>query len=288
MKKNFIRIAMVSGVSALLLNGCGMASRDNPAKDDASSTPPQIQTEATPPVVIEKPVALILPTLEPFDLMVHRVKDTVTIKIKKSVELPQEIKDHRLVIKRHQIGEEDAKIRYTVHIDVPLNDHPKAVIERVFDAKTSLHSEYPLTRINYDDKANIIAMQSDNNINGHDELLGKYDPRTNKQLLRRIVVEQHDYDVKKEDESWSATITDSERRELRKLRKERRGEKEQIEEEQERLFASTLYAPEIQAYLREHELEWLTPQDITSITTYISISASDQLIEFIDESEDSD
>ncbi|MBI2646582.1 MAG: hypothetical protein HYW85_06110 [Deltaproteobacteria bacterium] len=281
MKKNF----MITMVSALLLSGCGMPSKGKPAKNDASSPPPQIKTEAAPPVVVEKP---ILPTLEPFDLIVHRVKDTVTIKIKKSVELPEGVKDHRLVIKRHKIGEEDTKTRYTVHIDVPLSDHPKAVIERQFDGRTSLHIEYPLTRINYDDKANIIAMQSDNNINGHDEMLGKYDPRTHEQLLRRIVVEQHDYDVKKEDESWSATITDAQRRDLLKIRKERRGENAQIEQEQEQLFAPTLYSPEIQAYLIEHELEWLTPQDITSISTYISISASDQPTEIIDDSEDSE
>ncbi len=275
-------------VSALLLSGCGMASKDKTVKTEAPSAPPQIQTEAAPPVVVEKP---ILPTLEPFDLIVHRVKDTVTIKIKKSVELPEGV-DHVLKIKRHKIGEaknsEDGKILYTVHIDVPLNDHPKAVIERQFDGRTSLHIEVPLSRINYDDKANIIAMQSDNNINGHDEMLGKYDPRTNEQLLRRLVVEQHDYNVKKEDECWSAALTDFQRRDLRKLRKERRGEKEQIEGEQEQLFAPTLYSPEIQTYLREHELEWLSPQDITSISTYISIEASDQAIEIIDDSEDSE
>lgn len=288
MKKNFMWIVWVSGVSALLLSGCGMASKDKVAKEDAFSAPPPIQTEATPPVVIEKPVAPILPILEPFDLIVHRVKDIVRIKIKKSVELPEGVEDHLLVIKRHQIGEEDAKTRYTVHIDVPLNDHPKAVIERLFDGRTSLHIEYPLTRINQDDKANIVAMQSDNNIIGRDEMLGKYDPRTNQQLLERIVVEQHEYDVKKEEECWSATLTDFQRKDLRKLRKERRGEKSQIEQEQEQLFAATLYAPEIQAYLREHELEWLTPQDITSISTYINISASDQPVEIIDESEGSE
>src|SRR3989338_6925499 len=103
MKKNFIRIAFVSGISALLLSGCGMTSKDRPAKTETPSAPaPEIKTEAVLPVIVEKP---ILPILEPFDLIVHRVKDTVTIKIKKSVELPSEIKDHRLVIKRHKIGD---------------------------------------------------------------------------------------------------------------------------------------------------------------------------------------
>ena len=289
MKKIFILITILSG---FLTYGCGMASKEKTAKTDAPaapsepapSTPAPVQTEVALPVIVEKP---ILPILEPFDLTVHRVKDTVKIKIKKSVELPEGM-DHVLVIKRHKIGEDDAKTKYTVHIDVPENGHPAAVIERQFDGHTSLHIEYPLTRINYDDKGNIIAAQSDNNTAGYDELLGNYDPRTHEQLLRRIVVEQHNYDVKKEDGSWSATLTDFQRKDLWKLRKERRGEKAQIEQEQEQLFASTLYAPEIQDYLREHELEWLAPQDITSISTYITLEASDEPIEIIDESEDSE
>ncbi len=286
MKKKFIWVLLVSGI---LMSGCGMESR-NKAKDlapPAPSIPPaQIQTESAPAVIVEKPLLPALP--DPFDLMVYRVKDIIRIKIKKSVELPDDFKNHLIVIKRHKIGAEDQKTQYTVHVEFPADNHPKAVIERLFDGQTSLHLEYSLTRVNQDDKGNIIAAQSDANTTGSDVMLGKYDPQSGQQLLERILVEQHAYDVKKEEDVWSAAIIDFQRKELRKLRKERRGEKVQIDQEQEQLFASTLYAPEVQTYLRQHELEWLTPQDITYITTYISIDASDQPVEIIGDFEDSE
>ena len=187
MKKIFFIVAILSG---LLLNGCGTSSKDSKGKvSPAPSNPYPIQTEATPPVVVEKP---ILPTLEPFDLIVHRVKDIVTIKIKKSVELPEGV-NHTLVIKRHKIGQDTAKTQYTVHIDVALNDHPKAVIERLFDGQPSLHIEYPLSQINYDDKGNMVAMQSDTNTLAYDEMLGDYDPRTHQQLLKPFFSPPHSY-----------------------------------------------------------------------------------------------
>ena len=269
--------------------GCAMdtkGKKKTSATDSPAASQPSPQASVQPPQIDAKKDAT--PTADPYTVILKpfAIHDFIEIELKDDEERFGDLLSIR--VERNQSADT------MVQIYVPDNNNArKMFITRISEKGTLLQKEYPLVRITAPlNKGEVEAYQSDDHSQDIKRLYG-YKPQIGA-LFQHREMSYPLYRVALKDHEWRMEFIDQYYKELRQLRPELKHGKKQKSEKQEileyesvdtdalahELFSSTLDLPEVQAKLLELHLETLSPLDITSITTYISIEAVQQPIEF--------